>query len=78
MVLKINIQYEEQGDRVLVEIEGLLVHPHPRYCVNCVHELYPLLSTGSSNQETIKHDLKIVDRDLKHQYKQAYHIYKMP
>ena len=45
--------------------------PHRRKCVvSLIKTLYPLLSTGSTQEDPSRHDGKIVDCDVKNQDKQ--------
>ena len=50
--------------------KGCGFKPHLRHCVvSLTKTLYPLLSTGSTKEDPSRHDLKIVDWDVKNQNK---------
>ena len=50
---------------------GCRFKPHQQLCVVSLSKtLYPLLSTGSTQDDLSRHDFKIVDWDVKNQTKQ--------
>ena len=69
-----HVQYKERSSsicRVRFEIKGFLVWDYQRLCVVSLSKtLYPLLSTGSAQEErkTSLHDWKIADWGLEHQH----------
>ena len=64
-----------QWQSAWIEIEGLRVPSSLEAlpCVSLSKRLFPLLSTGSTQEELSRHDWKIVDWDVKNQNNQTKH-----
>ena len=54
---------------------GCRFEPHQRHCIVSLSKTcYPLLSTGSTQEDLSRHDWTIVDWDVKNQIKQTFNV----